>query len=186
MSPLQLLSLAVLAATLAAVVPGARPAAAPYDSAEGTSMRLAIQEAAHGVLPPPHRDRVLICLAESGAFWRQQGRDALARALDRVARAAEAAAAPRAARNVVVFIGDGMGVSTTTAARIYKGQKEGRVGPEGASLVWERFPSVGLFKVRTLRRLSRSFRQCFSELAPGPAGPVVVTVSFVLGRARAA
>lgn len=51
------------------------------------------------------------------------------------------------AKNVIIFIGDGMGVSTTTAARIYKGQKLGRVGPEGATLAWERFPSVGLFKV---------------------------------------
>ena len=34
--------------------------------------------------------------------------------------------APRAkAKNVILFIGDGMGISTITAARIYAGQKRG-------------------------------------------------------------
>ena len=32
------------------------------------------------------------------------------------------------ARNVIIFIGDGMGISTLTAARIYQGQKLGRDG----------------------------------------------------------
>ena len=32
------------------------------------------------------------------------------------------------ARNVIIFIGDGMGVSTLTAARIYQGQRQGRDG----------------------------------------------------------
>jgi alkaline phosphatase len=60
------------------------------------------------------------------------------------AGAAEAAAAARA-RNVILFIGDGMGVSTVTAARIFDGQARGLDGEEHA-LVFEEFPNVALVK----------------------------------------
>ena len=49
------------------------------------------------------------------------------------------------ARNVIIFIGDGMGINTHTGARIYKGQKNGQSGEE-ASFAWENFPATGLFK----------------------------------------
>lgn len=48
-------------------------------------------------------------------------------------------------RNVIVFLGDGMGVSTVTAARIYAGQKLGLAGEEH-SLSFEKFPHVALVK----------------------------------------
>ena len=46
---------------------------------------------------------------------------------------------------VVLFIGDGMGVSTVTAGRIYAGQKLGMPGEEHL-LAFERFPDVALVK----------------------------------------
>ncbi|XP_014667984.1 PREDICTED: alkaline phosphatase-like [Priapulus caudatus] len=49
------------------------------------------------------------------------------------------------ARNTVLFMGDGMGMSTVTAARILKGQKAGQPGEE-AVLEFEKFPNVGLIK----------------------------------------
>ncbi|XP_071525091.1 alkaline phosphatase-like [Panulirus ornatus] len=49
------------------------------------------------------------------------------------------------AKNVIMFLGDGMGITANTAARIYKGQKEGRNGEEGY-LTWERFPNAALLK----------------------------------------
>ena len=49
------------------------------------------------------------------------------------------------ARNVIVFIGDGMGVSTVTAARIFAGQAEGLAGEEH-SLAFEKFPRLALVK----------------------------------------
>ncbi|XP_072028161.1 alkaline phosphatase, tissue-nonspecific isozyme-like [Amphiura filiformis] len=49
------------------------------------------------------------------------------------------------AKNVIVFIGDGMGVTTNTAARIFKGQLAGQTGEE-ANLVWDEFPHVALSK----------------------------------------
>ncbi|MGQ7845872.1 alkaline phosphatase [Granulosicoccus sp. 3-233] len=49
------------------------------------------------------------------------------------------------ARNVILFVGDGMGVSTLTAARILAGQREGQPGEEGY-LSFERFPYTSLVK----------------------------------------
>jgi alkaline phosphatase len=43
------------------------------------------------------------------------------------------------AKNVILFVGDGMGVSTLTAARILKGQRQGDLGEEGY-LSFEEFP----------------------------------------------
>ncbi len=49
------------------------------------------------------------------------------------------------AKNVILFIGDGMGVSTITAARILDGQNKGLAGEEN-SLSFETFPFTGLAK----------------------------------------
>ena len=49
------------------------------------------------------------------------------------------------ARNVILFLGDGMGVSTVTAARILAGQRAGDPGEEHL-LSFERFPYTGLSK----------------------------------------
>ena len=43
------------------------------------------------------------------------------------------------AKNVILFVGDGMGISTLTAARILKGQRAGELGEEGY-LSFEEFP----------------------------------------------
>jgi alkaline phosphatase len=51
----------------------------------------------------------------------------------------------RHARNVILFIGDGMGVSTVTAARIFAGQAAGLAGEEH-SLAFEAFPRLALVK----------------------------------------
>lgn len=59
----------------------------------------------------------------------------------RVARAQ----APGKAKNVVLFLGDGMGISTITAARILAGQREGKLGEENR-LSFEEFPVTGLVK----------------------------------------
>jgi len=48
-------------------------------------------------------------------------------------------------RNVILFLGDGMGVSTVTAARILAGQAAGQTGEEYV-LPFETFPSVALVK----------------------------------------
>ena len=45
------------------------------------------------------------------------------------------------AKNVIFFVGDGMGVSTVTAARILEGQQMGKPGEEH-SLFFEKLPYV--------------------------------------------
>lgn len=49
----------------------------------------------------------------------------------------------RRAKNVILFVGDGMGVSTLTAARILEGQQRGEDG-EFNRLSFERFPNLAL------------------------------------------
>ncbi|MDA7746767.1 alkaline phosphatase [Psychromonas sp.] len=49
------------------------------------------------------------------------------------------------AKNVILFIGDGMGVSTVTAARILEGQEKGNNGEEN-NLSFDLFPFAGLAK----------------------------------------
>jgi alkaline phosphatase len=51
----------------------------------------------------------------------------------------------RKAKNVILFVGDGMGVSTVTAARILAGQLNGAPGEE-TRLSFEEFPYVALSK----------------------------------------
>lgn len=50
------------------------------------------------------------------------------------------------AKNVIMFLGDGMPISTVTAARILKGQRQGNTGEE-SSLSFEKFPHSGLSRV---------------------------------------
>ncbi|MEX6724664.1 alkaline phosphatase [Parapedomonas caeni] len=57
----------------------------------------------------------------SSEGYRQQGEAALTRLKNSTPR-------PARARNVIIFIGDGMGVSTLTAGRIFAGQSLGRDG----------------------------------------------------------
>ncbi|QUL37088.1 alkaline phosphatase [Erythrobacter sp. JK5] len=61
------------------------------------------------------------------------------------AEVARTAPAPQRAKNVILFIGDGMGISTITAARIYEGQKRGETGEEN-QLSFEKFENVALVK----------------------------------------
>jgi alkaline phosphatase len=57
----------------------------------------------------------------------------------------QAALPAAAAKNVILFIGDGMGVSTVTATRILDGQRKGMQGEENV-LPFERFPYLALSK----------------------------------------
>jgi alkaline phosphatase len=72
------------------------------------------------------------------AHWRRLGPDALA-------RARELAPDARPAKNVIVFLGDGMSLDTIVAARILEGQQRGEPGEENL-LAFEAFPHVALVK----------------------------------------
>ncbi|KAK7094250.1 alkaline phosphatase-like [Littorina saxatilis] len=68
------------------------------------------------------------------AHWMRIGREELAIALNREP-------INKRAKNVILLIGDGMGVSTVTASRIYQGQRNGKSGEEGL-MFFENFPNI--------------------------------------------
>lgn len=70
--------------------------------------------------------------------WYRSGRAALAQARADVGTT-------KRARNVILFIGDGMGIATVTAARIREGQLRGGTGEENV-LAFERLPFTALAK----------------------------------------
>ena len=95
-------------------------------------MRKKVRVAAHH--SQPHN-----AYSPDAAFYQARGLRDLERALK----------APRfegRAKNVIFFVGDGLGVATHTMSRIYKGQKKGTSGEE-ESLVWEDWDYSGLIKV---------------------------------------
>lgn len=59
--------------------------------------------------------------------------------------AKQAVLTPKTAKNIILFVGDGMGVSTLTASRIHQGQLAGEPGEEGL-LSFEHFPHTALVK----------------------------------------
>ncbi|VAX12658.1 Alkaline phosphatase [hydrothermal vent metagenome] len=77
-------------------------------------------------------------VAESPAKWYADGENAVAAAQHmRINR--------HRAKNVILFVGDGMGVTTVTAARILEGQLRGETGEEN-QLSFEVLPYVALSK----------------------------------------
>jgi alkaline phosphatase len=92
----------------------------------------------------------LVTLQQSRTNWlnNTQGRTVAAKGVERTARqsAEETIARLRgSAKNVILFVGDGMGISTVTAARILDGQDKGMMGEENA-LHFGEFPFAGLAK----------------------------------------
>ncbi|XP_045139369.1 alkaline phosphatase-like [Portunus trituberculatus] len=78
------------------------------------------------------------------SFWMDHGRRELNEALQQTQ-------ITNKAKNVILFLGDGMGITAMTAGRIMKGQKKGHSGEE-ESLVWDRFSNMGLLKTYNLDR----------------------------------
>ncbi|XP_076007441.1 intestinal-type alkaline phosphatase-like [Genypterus blacodes] len=72
------------------------------------------------------------------SYWNNKGRQALHTALSIQPNIHQA-------KNLILFIGDGMGVTTVTATRILKGQMAGKPGEE-TSLVMDTFPYMALSK----------------------------------------
>ncbi|MFD0740450.1 alkaline phosphatase [Lysobacter koreensis] len=72
---------------------------------------------------------------ETPAWWFRDG----------AAQAAQRGAMAGRAKNVILFVGDGMSLTTVAAARILDGQRQGRPGEENR-LAWEHFPATALSK----------------------------------------
>ncbi len=80
---------------------------------------------------------------ENSLRWYKQGELTTVKAMDLANKIAENST--KQAKNIILFIGDGMGISTITAARIYAGQLEGQSGEENI-LFFETFPYQALAK----------------------------------------
>ncbi|XP_010395807.3 intestinal-type alkaline phosphatase-like isoform X2 [Corvus cornix cornix] len=89
------------------------------------------------LLSPPDAEK-------TPGYWNKEARRRLELAL------ALQPAAQRA-KNIILFMGDGMGLSTMSAARIYKGQLSGGLGEENV-LAMETFPHMALAKTYTIDR----------------------------------
>lgn len=83
---------------------------------------------------------------ETPQSWFAEGRATVERNL-----ALRELAGSGVAKNVILFIGDGMGISTVTAARILEGQLRGETGEEN-ELYFESFPNVALSKTFNVNR----------------------------------
>ena len=81
---------------------------------------------------------------ESPEIWKKEGEAAVARAKNLKIKKGRA-------KNVILFVGDGMGISTLTAARILEGQLRGESGEENL-LSFERFPSVALSRTYSINQ----------------------------------
>jgi len=74
---------------------------------------------------------------QSSSFWFEQGRTTY----EKLAKGSQS----KRPRNVILFVGDGMGPSTVTSARILEGQRKGQSGEENY-LGFERFPYTAFAK----------------------------------------
>ncbi|MEY4580395.1 MAG: alkaline phosphatase, placental type [Pseudomonadota bacterium] len=92
--------------------------------------------------------------------WTSQGVSALARA--------EKLADSRRdrARNVILFVGDGMGVSTITASRILEGQNKGNPGEENR-LSFEEFPYLSLVKTYSVNQQTSDSAPTMTAMVTG-------------------
>uniref|UniRef100_A0A8D0FC87 Alkaline phosphatase n=1 Tax=Strix occidentalis caurina TaxID=311401 RepID=A0A8D0FC87_STROC len=81
---------------------------------------------------------------EKPSFWNKQAAAAIEASFKIQPRTNQA-------KNLILFLGDGFGISTITATRILKGQEQGKLGPE-TSLALDAFPYVALAKTYNVDR----------------------------------
>ncbi|MCP5163361.1 MAG: alkaline phosphatase [Hahellaceae bacterium] len=77
---------------------------------------------------------------QKDSAWFKEAKSAVTEDLARTVNANKGAA-----KNIILFVGDGMGISTVTAARILEGQMQGGMGEEH-QISFETLPFVGLSK----------------------------------------
>nr|XP_056705930.1 intestinal-type alkaline phosphatase-like [Euleptes europaea] len=96
------------------------------------------------LLGPALSGAVIPAEEEKPAFWNEKASRAIQEALDLRPRNYRA-------KNLILFLGDGMGIATVTATRILNGQKLGNLGPE-TPLAMDAFPYVALSKTYNVDR----------------------------------
>ena len=85
-------------------------------------------------------------ILETPAFWLESGKNS-------IKAAEQLKSKEHCARNVILFVGDVMGVSTITAARIYEGKlKPNNRGGKENSLSFEQLPYLALSKTYSVNQ----------------------------------
>lgn len=110
---------------------------------------------------------------ETAAWWFRDG----------AAQAAERGALAGQAKNVILFVGDGMSLPTVAAARILDGQRKGGPG-ENHRLSWEHFPSTALSKTYNTDMQTPDSAGTMSAMATGVktrAGVISIGQSAAFG-----
>lgn len=99
---------------------------------------VACDGAPRAVTPPPGKPPAMLERSFGNTWFVQEAKGV-------AEDASRAAGQGGKAKNIILFVGDGMGISTLTAARIFQGQQQGQPGEEN-SLSFEQFPFSGLIK----------------------------------------
>ncbi len=97
--------------------------------------------------------------AESAETWQRDGWNAINKAKKEKIRKGKA-------KNVILFIGDGMGISTLTASRILEGQLRGESGEENR-LSFEEFPFSALSKTYSTNQQTSDSAPTMSAIISG-------------------
>ena len=97
--------------------------------------------------------------AESAETWRRDG-------LNFINHSKAIAPKKSVAKNVILFLGDGMGISTITAARIFEGQSSGESGEENR-LSFEEFPYTALSKTYSANQQTSDSAPTMSAIMTG-------------------
>ena len=97
--------------------------------------------------------------AETPETWRQNGEAA-------IARTKQLNFKKQKAKNVILFVGDGMGISTLTAARILEGQLRGESGEENL-LSFEQFPAAALSRTYSANQQTSDSAPTMSAIITG-------------------
>lgn len=117
------------------------------------------------VVPPFPVKRV-----ETAETWRRDGWNSVARAKKQKIQNGKA-------KNVILFIGDGMGISTLTAARIFEGQQRGESGEENR-LSFEEFPFSALSKTYSTNQQTSDSAPTMSAIISGiKTGEGIISVN---------
>ncbi len=91
-----------------------------------------------GMLTAPHASALDLPAVQTDSAWFSDGEA-------KVQEKASTTAPGTSAKNIILFVGDGMGVSTLTASRIRQGQEAGNPGEENF-LSFEQWPHTALVK----------------------------------------
>lgn len=98
-----------------------------------------------GLMEPPAASNMLAAAEVANNTDNAWYSAANTKAVEAAARAASSTISQGKAKNIILFVGDGMGISTVTAARILEGQMLGKLGEEHV-LSFGKFPYAGLAK----------------------------------------